>query len=288
MGYQGLLCCRPRPFLTIIASSSHYIPQSINLTLHLLPLTMASDKNPSDTDPIPDETMRLSVEIFRAKMESSNQQLLQDRIEEIEVMGLSTEEEKMWEMGSYWPLLGTKGEASWNNEAPLGPVRQDRETRSATRLEDIKTIYHEHIDGIIPSTFSNRGMALDVLGGLEGGMEEVVAEAKEESDEEDFDIPMCYELGHFIKYANSVQDPDFHSSRICPFEPVPSIGIREYAFPERAVMYTLPSPEAQPWEGLKENATRDDHPQDKYGALCGRRLRSQGQVPHRHRLSRET
>lgn len=42
-----------------------------------------------------DETMRLAVERFRAKMESSNRQFLQDRIDEIEAMGLATEEEKL-------------------------------------------------------------------------------------------------------------------------------------------------------------------------------------------------
>lgn len=48
------------------------------------------------------------------------------------------------------------------------------------------------------------------------------------------DIPLCHELGVFLQYANGIQDPDFSSSGICPFEPVPPVGIQD-AFPKRAV-----------------------------------------------------
>lgn len=54
---------------------------------------------------------------------------------------------------------------------------------------------------------------------------------------------LCHELGHFIKYANGVQDADFRCSGICPFEPVPPVGRKEYAFPERAAVRRLPTPE---------------------------------------------
>lgn len=47
---------------------------------------MAGNTQCSDADP--DETMRLAVERFRTKMESSSQRFLQDRINEIEAMGL--------------------------------------------------------------------------------------------------------------------------------------------------------------------------------------------------------
>lgn len=53
----------------------------------------------SDTNP--EETMRLAVERFRAKMESSNRQFIQDRIDEIEAMHLSTEDEKLHHMLTY-------------------------------------------------------------------------------------------------------------------------------------------------------------------------------------------
>jgi hypothetical protein len=47
---------------------------------------MAAGAQSSDTDPA--EIMRLAIEGFRAKMESSNRRFLQDRIDEIEAMGL--------------------------------------------------------------------------------------------------------------------------------------------------------------------------------------------------------
>lgn len=34
-----------------------------------------------------------------------------------------------------------------------------------------------------------------------------------------FEIPLCHELGSFIKYADGVQDPDFWRSGIARFRP---------------------------------------------------------------------
>lgn len=64
----------------------------------------------------------------------------------------STEEEKLKKMCLYWPDLGVKGEDQWNDAAPPGPVRQSRKTRNAARLEDVKSIFHQYMDGIIPPT----------------------------------------------------------------------------------------------------------------------------------------
>lgn len=52
-----------------------------------------SESKQSDTDP--SKTMRLAVDRFRTRMESANRQFLQDRIDEIEAMHLSTEEGKI-------------------------------------------------------------------------------------------------------------------------------------------------------------------------------------------------
>jgi hypothetical protein len=201
---------------------------------------MAGGIQSSDTDPA--EIMRLAVEGFRAKMEASNRRFLQDRIDEIEAMGLSTEEEKLNEMSLYWHDLGAKGEPKWNDTASPGHVRQSREARNVAWLEDVKSIYHQYMDGIIPPTLITdewRQMYLEVLKDV---CDEAMAQ-NQEGEDEGFEIPICHELGHFIKYANGVQDPDFRRSGICPFEPVPPVGREEYAFPERVAVLRLPTPE---------------------------------------------
>jgi hypothetical protein len=168
-----------------------------------------ADMQSPDADPA--ETMRLAVERFRTKMETSNRRFLQDRIDEIEAMGLSTEEEKLNKMWVYWHDLGAGGEESWNDWAAPDSVRQSRETRAVTRLKDVNSIFHQYMDGIIPPTLPTdewRQMFLEVV-------ESVCNEAAaQDEDSEDFRIPMCHELGHFIKYANGVQDPDFRASGI--------------------------------------------------------------------------
>ncbi|KAJ5371842.1 hypothetical protein N7517_003848 [Penicillium concentricum] len=56
-------------------------------------------------------------------MESANPQFIQDRVDEIE-----------------------------NDHVPRDVIRQVRETENVSRLEDMKTILHGHMDGVIPST----------------------------------------------------------------------------------------------------------------------------------------
>lgn len=96
--------------------------------------------------------MRLAVERFRIKMEASNRQFLQDRIEEIEAMNLSTEEEKLMEMRTYWPDLTIKQNVRWMATLPPEMVRQFHEEANVDRLSDVKTLYHQHMDGINPPT----------------------------------------------------------------------------------------------------------------------------------------
>lgn len=200
----------------------------------------------------PDGTMRLAVERFQTRMESSNRQFLQDRIDEIEAMHLSTEEEKLREMRLFWPDVGIRSCPNhWSDHAPRGIIRRALEEGNVSRLEDVKTLYHELMDGIIPPTLATdewRQMFLETA-------QNVCNKAAEhdEDEDEDISIPICEELGHFIKYANGVQDPDFRRSGICPWEPVPLIGIREYAFPDRPTVQPLLSPDlAESREKLKE------------------------------------
>lgn len=205
----------------------------------------------SDVDPA--ETMRLAVERFRAK-ESSNRRFLQDRIDEIEALGISTEEEKLSKMSLYWPVLGAKGKKRWGDFAPPGPVRQSCEARNATRLEDVNSIYCENMDGIIPPTLVNdewRQMFLEVV-------ERVCNKAAAQDEEdENFRIPICHELGHFIKYANGVKDPDFRGSGICPFKPVFPIGIRQYAFPDRPAVLAQTAPDISASRKILEHYLQD-------------------------------
>ncbi|KAF7516541.1 hypothetical protein PCG10_002065 [Penicillium crustosum] len=153
----------------------------------------------SDTNP--DETMRLAVERFRAKMESSNRQFIQDRIDEIEAMHLSTEDEKLHHMLTYWADLNIKDWSNCNDDAPRDIIRRVRETANVSRLEDLKTIFHERMDGIIPSTLVTdewREMFLDTV--------EIVCNeaAEQDEDDENLHIPRCDELGHFLKYEEGM------------------------------------------------------------------------------------
>lgn len=209
-----------------------------------------SEGKQSDTDP--GETMRLAVVRFRTRMESANRQFLQDRIDEIEAMHLSTEAEKLREMSDYWPDLGVQSDPdAWYDDAPRDFIRQLRETGNVSRLEDVKTLYHEYMDGIIPPTLVTdewRQMYLETL-------QSVCNEAAEhsEDDDEHIPIPICEELGHFIKYANGVQDPNFRRSGIPEWKPVPEIGIRTFAFPDRLTVQPLLSPDlAASRERIKE------------------------------------
>lgn len=59
-----------------------------------------------------DEAMRLTVSRFRTKMEASNRQFLQDRIDEPEAMDL-TDEEKLDKISFYMPYLSDQGIAQW-------------------------------------------------------------------------------------------------------------------------------------------------------------------------------
>ncbi|KAF7172551.1 hypothetical protein CNMCM6106_006746 [Aspergillus hiratsukae] len=170
-------------------------------------------------------------------MESSNRQFLQDRIDEIEAMNLPSEEEKLKRMCAYWPGFGDKSEDPWKDRDSVGPVRQHREQRSVTRLADVKTLYHMYMDGTLPPTLLTdewRQMYLETL-------QSVCNEAaiRDEGDE-DFEIPLCHELGSFIKYADGVHDPDFHRSGIAPFEPTLSIGIVNYTIKDSLAIYELP------------------------------------------------
>ncbi|KAF7155366.1 hypothetical protein CNMCM5623_007437 [Aspergillus felis] len=163
-----------------------------------------------------DENMRLAVERFRTKMEASNRQFLQDRIDEIEAMNLSTEEEKLEEMRVYWPDLTVKHKDSLMSTARPEVVRQALEEGSVARLADVKTLYHQYMDGVSPPNFLSdewRQMFLDTV-------QTVCNEVAFRDDEDnDFEVPPCHDLGLFLKYASTVEDPDFRYAGMAPFEP---------------------------------------------------------------------
>lgn len=69
-------------------------------------------------------------------------------MDEIEAMGLFTEEEKLDKMRNYWPGLTDKhDEDAWMATAPPEIVRQLREEGNVTRLADVKTLYHQYMNG---------------------------------------------------------------------------------------------------------------------------------------------
>lgn len=162
-----------------------------------------------------DENMRLAVERFRIEMEASNRQFLQDRIDEIEAMNLSTEEEKLFKIREYWSDLTVKPDDAWMATAPPRIARQCREEGNVTRLADVKTVYHRHMDGASPPKLSDewRQVYLDTV--------QTVCNEMAFRDEEDHDleVPPCHDLGLFLKYASSVRDLDFRYAGMAPFEP---------------------------------------------------------------------
>jgi hypothetical protein len=55
-------------------------------------------------------------------------------------------------MRLYWHGLGSKNEPPWNDGAEPDPVRQSREERKVTKLQDVKNTFHTHMDGFIAPT----------------------------------------------------------------------------------------------------------------------------------------
>jgi len=163
-----------------------------------------------------DENMRLAVERFRIKMKASNRQFLKDRIEEIEAMDLSTEEEKLMEMRTYWPGLKVKHNVRWMATLPPEMVRQFHEEANVDRLSDVKTLYHQHMDGINPPKEWTDEWCQMYLETLQTVLNEVAFRSEEDND---FEVPPCYDLALFLKYASGVEDPDFRYAGMAPFNP---------------------------------------------------------------------
>lgn len=100
---------------------------------------------PSFSTPVSDadETMRQAIERFRTRMEAANRKFLQDRVNEIEAKGLTTEEEKLFEMRSYRGLwdLGVGGVAVFGSpDVPPELVREAHELRQVTRLAEVPAV----------------------------------------------------------------------------------------------------------------------------------------------------
>ncbi|KAJ5294666.1 hypothetical protein PENANT_c006G09296 [Penicillium antarcticum] len=163
-----------------------------------------------------DENMRLAVERFRTKMEASNRQFLQDRIDEIEAKNLSTEEEKLEKMDVYWSSLGIKSNDPWMATAPPEIVRQAREEENVTRLADYSSLYHHQMDGVRPPKLRTdewRQMYLDTVQKVCNGV------AFRDEADNDFEVLPCHELAIFLKYASEIVDPDFRYAGMAHFQP---------------------------------------------------------------------
>lgn len=162
-----------------------------------------------------DASMRLAIQNFRQKMESSNRQFLQDRITEISALNLPTEQEKLEKMRTYWWDLTEKRDESWLASASPEAARQAIDEGSVARLSDVSSLYHLHMDGIIPSSTTPqwRTMLLDTL-------QKVCNEAAFRDEEDhDFVVPPCDDLVLFLKYASGIEEPDFRFEGLPSFHP---------------------------------------------------------------------
>ncbi|PKX90418.1 uncharacterized protein P174DRAFT_341499, partial [Aspergillus novofumigatus IBT 16806] len=130
-------------------------------------------------------------------MEASNRQFLQDRMDEIEAMNLSTEEEKLEEMRVYWPGLGVKCKDPWMATAPAETVRQSLEEGNVTRLADVRTLYHQHMDGVSPPNLLTDEWCRMFLDTVQTVCNEV---AFRNEEDDDFEVPPCHDLALFLKY----------------------------------------------------------------------------------------
>ncbi|KAJ5797669.1 uncharacterized protein N7503_006965 [Penicillium pulvis] len=167
-----------------------------------------------------EENMRLAVERFRTKMEASNRQFLQDRMDEIEAMNLSTEEEKLLEMRTYWPGLKARNDIRWMATQPPEVVRQLHEEANVDRLSDVKSLYHRHMDGVEPPNGWTDEWRQMYLNTVQTVCNEVAFRSEEDND---FEVPPCYDLALFLKYASGVQDPDFRYAGMASFDPPGSL-----------------------------------------------------------------
>ncbi|KAJ5817181.1 hypothetical protein N7447_009414 [Penicillium robsamsonii] len=150
-------------------------------------------------------------------------------------LNLSTEKGKLSHINYYWHRMGEKrGLDGWNDHVPRDVIRQARESENASRLEDIKTIFHGHMDGAIPSTLVTDEWCQMFLITVES-LSKMRMRMR-------ISILRFDELRHFVKYANSFQDLDFRRSWICPFNPVFHIGFCDFTFPDHPTIQALPPP----------------------------------------------
>ncbi|KAJ5888107.1 hypothetical protein N7495_008148 [Penicillium taxi] len=146
------------------------------------------------SNPDADEIMRLAVDRFRTKMKSSSLKFIQDRIDSIEAMDLPAED-KIKKLSDYHIV----------------------EPGDVSRIADVKPLSEQspyggsitkgYIDGIIPPTLSEqrRQLFIETLHIF--------------CNKPQAQIPVCGELGLFLKYANGIQYPDFSCSRMPSFNP---------------------------------------------------------------------
>ena len=174
--------------------------------------TLAMESTQQDSA---DKSMHQAIQHFRQKMESSNRQFLQDRITEIKSLNLPTETENLSKMSTYWWDLTVQPDSSWLESASPESARQALAEETVTCLDDVSSLYHAHMDGIIPpnTTAQWRTVLLSTL-------QKVCNEAafRDEEDNE-FVVPPCEDLILFLKYASGIQEPDFRFAGMPAFNP---------------------------------------------------------------------
>ncbi|PYH88659.1 hypothetical protein BO71DRAFT_403679 [Aspergillus ellipticus CBS 707.79] len=142
-------------------------------------------------------------------------------------MDLPTEEAKLDEIRRYWPGLGRVGYSlavtpRQHPQRLCAPVARGT-SRHAPRRRAHRVLYHQHMDGVLAPTLVRddwRQLYLDTV-------QRVCNEAAFRDDDEDFEIPVCHELGVFLKYASGVCDADFRGAAMAPFEPTFGVGVGE-------------------------------------------------------------
>ncbi|KGO43295.1 hypothetical protein PEX1_088660 [Penicillium expansum] len=161
-----------------------------------------------------DENMRLAIERFRTKMEASNWQFLQDRIDEIESMDLSTEE-KLKKM-NIWTWIMTPKCADPEKPTVSPETTCQSHQRTATQLIDLKSLSHENMDGVIPPKLWTDEWRQVYLDTIQTVCNEVAFRI---DDDTEFEVPPCHDLALFLKYASGIVDADFRYDGMAPFEP---------------------------------------------------------------------
>ncbi|PYI00313.1 hypothetical protein BO78DRAFT_402147 [Aspergillus sclerotiicarbonarius CBS 121057] len=194
-------------------------------------MTDTTDTTPTSVSDA-DETMRQAIVCFRNRMEAANRKFIQDRVDEIETLGLATEEEKLYKIRAYWGLCDVGKGGIPGCGGPMSPkrFREGLERRQVTRLADVPAVPHHQIDGIQQraswNTEARQKLYLETVQQVCQAAAEEFAARYPDDDEPVGVIPPCDELACFLRHVNSVRDMDMRISGMAPFHPVLHLGGR--------------------------------------------------------------